>query len=59
MSDLKKIKIFQLDEKAYTESGYLFNSKFLDDLKVPDESIIKTINILEENNIGKKKLIID
>ena len=41
--------------KAYTESGYLFNSKFLNDLKVPDESINKTIDYLEKNNIGQKK----
>jgi leucyl-tRNA synthetase len=48
-------KEFSINDKAYTESGYLFNSKFLDNLKVPDESIEKTINYLEENNIGKKK----
>ena len=46
---------FSIKEKAYTESGYLFNSKFLDGLKVPDESIPKTIDYLEENNIGEKK----
>ncbi|MDA8726819.1 leucine--tRNA ligase [Candidatus Pelagibacter bacterium] len=46
---------FSIKDKAYTESGYLFNSKFLDGLKVPDESIPKTINYLEENNIGEKK----
>jgi len=50
-----KNKDFLIDNKAFTESGYLFNSKFLDDLKVPDESIPKTINYLEENNIGQKK----
>jgi len=46
---------FSIKEKAYTDSGYLFNSKFLDGLKVPDESIPKTIDYLEENNIGEKK----
>jgi len=46
---------FSIKEKAYTGSGYLFNSKFLDGLKVPDESISKTIEYLEENNIGEKK----
>ena len=51
----KKNKDFSVVNKAYTESGYLFNSKFLDDLKVPDESIEKTISYLEENNIGQKK----
>ena len=48
-------EIFSIDNKAYTGSGYLFNSKFLDGLKVPDESIAKTISYLEKNNIGKKK----
>jgi leucyl-tRNA synthetase len=51
----EKDKDFSIDEKAFTESGYLFNSKFLNDLKVPDESINKAINYLEENNIGQKK----
>jgi len=52
----EKDKEFSVKEKAFTESGYLFNSKFLNDLKVPDESIDKTINYLEENNIGQKKI---
>ena len=52
----EKDKDFSVDNKAYTESGYLFNSKFLDDLKVPEESIEKTISYLEENNIGQKKI---
>jgi leucyl-tRNA synthetase len=52
----EKDKNFSVDEKAYTDSGYLFNSKFLNDLKVPDESIDKTIDYLENNNIGQKKI---
>ena len=48
-------KNFSINDKAFTEPGYLFNSKFLDNLKVPDESISTTINYLEENNIGQKK----
>ena len=51
----EKDKDFSINEKAFTESGYLFNSKFLNDLKVPDESIDKTINYLEEKNIGQRK----
>ena len=51
----EKDKAFSVDEKAFTESGYLFNSKFLNDLKVPDESINKTISYLEKNNIGQRK----
>ena len=52
----EKDKDFLIDNKAFTEPGYLFNSKFLDNLKVPDESIPKTISYLEENNIGQKKI---
>ena len=51
----KKNNDFSVKDKAFTESGYLFNSKFLNDLKVPDESIDKTINFLEKNNIGQRK----
>ena len=50
-----KDKTLLIDDKAYTESGYLFNSKFLDNLKVPNESISKTISFLEKKNIGQKK----
>ena len=51
----EKNKDFSIKDKAFTESGYLFNSKFLNDLKVPEESINKTINFLEENNLGQRK----
>tara|TARA_B100000700_G_scaffold263303_1_gene300370 strand:- start:8250 stop:9809 length:1560 start_codon:yes stop_codon:yes gene_type:complete len=43
-------------EEAYTGPGIIFNSKFLDGLKAPEESIIKTIEYLEKNNLGKKKI---
>ena len=55
----EKDKDFSIDEKAFTDSGYLFNSKFLNDLKVPDESINKTISYLEKKILAKEKLIID
>ena len=51
----EKNKEFKINNEAYTGEGYLYNSKFLDDLKVPSESIIKTIEFLEKNNLGKKK----
>ena len=51
----EKDKEFQISDEAYTGEGYLYNSKFLDGLKVPSESIIKTIEFLEKNNLGKKK----
>ena len=34
----------------------IINSEFLNGLKVPEESIQKTIDILEEKKIGKKKI---
>ena len=51
----KKNEEFYINDKAYTESGYLFNSKFLNDLVVPDESISRTIDYLEKNNFGERK----
>ena len=47
---------FKVLKEAYTGPGVIFNSKFLDGLKVPEQSIIETIKILEERKIGKKKI---
>jgi len=47
---------FTIDSEAYTGSGIIFNSKFLNNLKVPTESITKTIKILEDKKLGKKKI---
>ena len=44
-------KKFEIKDEAYTGPGVIINSKFLNDLKVPDESIIKTIEILEKKKI--------
>ncbi len=49
-------KNFLVQGEAYTGPGKIINSKFLNELKVPDESVIKTIEYLEKNNIGKKKI---
>jgi leucyl-tRNA synthetase len=46
---------FEVSNEAYSGEGYLYNSNFLDGLKVPNESIIKTIEFLEKNNLGTKK----
>ena len=46
---------FFVKSEAYTGSGVLFNSEFLNNLKVPDESIIKTIELIEKQNKGKRK----
>ncbi len=51
----KKDEDFIIKNKAYTGDGFIFNSKFLDGLSVPKESIIKTIEYLEKNNLGQKK----
>ena len=47
---------FLNQEKAYTGPGKVVNSDFLNGLKAPEESIFKTIEYLEKNNIGKKKI---
>ena len=51
----EKDKDFEINNEAYTGEGYLYNSNFLDGLKVPSESIVKTIEFLEKNNLGTKK----
>ena len=35
--------------------GFIINSEFLNDSKVPEESINKTIDFLENKNLGKRK----
>ena len=45
----------QITTIAYTGGGKIINSDFLNNLKVPSESIDKTIEYLERNNIGIKK----
>ena len=47
---------FKIGEEAYTGPGIIFNSQFLNGLKVPEESVKETIKIIEERKIGKKKL---
>ena len=47
---------FKVKNEAYTGPGILINSEFLNGLKAPDESIIKTIKYLEKKNLGKKKI---
>ncbi len=47
---------FKVSKEAYTGSGKIINSKFLDGLSVPDESIAETINLIEEKKIGNRKI---
>jgi len=49
-------KDFKINDEAYTGEGFLYNSKFLDGLKVPNESIVKTIEFLKKNNLGVEKV---
>ena len=47
---------FKVSSEAYTGPGFIFNSDFLNGLKCPEDSIINTINYLEKNNLGEKKI---
>ena len=46
---------FKVKKEAYSGSGVLINSKFLNGFKVPEESINQTIKFLEEKKLGKRK----
>ena len=48
---------FTVSKEAYPEPGIIINSEFLNGLDAPKESVIKTIKILEEKKLGKKKTI--
>ena len=47
---------FKVKDEAYSGPGTLINSKFLDGLKAPSQSINETIKLLENKNIGKKNI---
>ena len=47
---------FKVTSEAYTGNGRLFNSKILNGLNYPENSVIETIKILEGKGIGKKKI---
>ena len=53
---LNEDKNFKIEQTAYTGPGVLFNSKYLDGFKAPEDSIIETIKILEKKKLGKKKI---
>ena len=46
---------YQVQNQAYTGTGTIINSKFLNGLLVPEKSIDETIKILENKNLGKRK----
>ena len=47
---------FEVSKEAYPGPGILINSKFLNGLKAPNESVLETIKILEEKKLGKKQI---
>jgi len=47
---------YQVEKEAYSGDGIIINSQFLNGYKVPNESIIKTIDYLEKNKLGQKKI---
>jgi len=47
---------YKVKDKAYSGIGVIVNSNFLNGLKVPEESVTKTIDILEEKKLGKKQI---
>tara|TARA_Y100000741_G_scaffold360644_1_gene343220 strand:- start:4774 stop:6993 length:2220 start_codon:yes stop_codon:yes gene_type:complete len=48
-------KEFKITDKAYTDDGILFNSDFLNNLKVTD-AIKKAIEVITNKNFGEKKV---
>ena len=52
----EKDKDFKINNEAYTDVKDIFIIQiFLDGLKVPSESIVKTIEFLEKNNLGTEE----
>ena len=47
---------YKVEKEAYSGDGIIINSQFLNGYKVPNESIIKTIDYLEKNKLGQKKI---
>ena len=47
---------FLVTNEAYTKPGIIFNSKFLNGLHFPDNSVLKTIELIETKKIGQKKI---
>jgi leucyl-tRNA synthetase len=47
---------YKITKEAYTGPGILINSDFLNGLDAPKNSILKTIEVLEEKKLGKKQI---
>ena len=53
---IEENETFQVKDEAYPGPGILINSDFLNGLEAPNNSVIETIKLLEERNIGKKQI---
>ena len=47
---------YKVSNEAYAGEGILINSEFLNGLEAPSRSVTETIKILEEKNLGSKKI---
>ncbi len=47
---------FKVKDEAFSGTGVIINSDFLNGLNAPEESITKTIEILEKKKLGAKKI---
>ena len=47
---------FKVGKEAYAGPGIIINSKFLNGLIAPENSVLETIKILEEKKLGKKQI---
>ena len=47
---------FVVKDEAYSGPGLIINSNFLNGHKVPEKSVLKAIEVLEEKNLGNKKI---
>ena len=47
---------FEVNNEAYPGPGVLINSEFLNGYDAPEDSVIKTIEILDKKKLGKKQI---
>ncbi len=47
---------FKISKEAYPGPGIIINSNFLNGFEAPNDSVMKTIDILEKKNLGKKQI---
>ena len=47
---------FKVEDESYPGAGILINSEFLNGLEAPNDSIAKTIEILEKKKLGNKQI---